>query len=85
VKVVTVRDFRDRATDMLRSQDLLLVTRDGIPAGFFVPWADPDIPDEVRRAVFLRLAERVRADRKTKGVTEKEVLRDFAASRRARR
>ncbi len=85
MKVVTVRDFRDRATDMLRSQDLVLVTRDGIPAGFFVPWAEPDIPDDVRRAVFLRLVERVRAEQKAKGVTEREVLRDFAASRRARR
>ncbi len=70
---------------MLRSKDLLLVTRDGLPAGFFVPWGEADIPDEVRRGVLLQLAKRVRRERAAKSVTEKEVLRDFVASRRARR
>ncbi len=38
MKVVTVREFRDRATEMLRSEDVILITRDGLPARFFLPW-----------------------------------------------
>jgi hypothetical protein len=61
MKVVTVRDFRDRASEMFRSEDVILVTRDGSPAGFFLPWSRPDLPVEVRREVFLRLSEQIGA------------------------
>lgn len=84
MKVVTVRDFRDRATDMFRSDDVILVTRDGTPAGFFLPWDTPELPVEVRREVFLRLSEQTSAQLDSKGVSEREVLDDFAASRRRR-
>jgi len=84
MKVVTLRDFRDHATEMFRSQDVILVTRDGAPAGFFLPWDTPELPVEVRREVFLRLSEQVGAQLDAKGVSESEVLGDFAASRRRR-
>jgi hypothetical protein len=61
MKVVTVRDFCDRASEMFRSDDVILVTRDGAPAGFFLPWDMPELPVEVRRELFLRP---VRADRR---------------------
>jgi hypothetical protein len=35
----------------------------------------------VRREVFLRLTEQIAAQRETRGVTEEEVLSDFAAER----
>jgi hypothetical protein len=82
MKVVTVRDFRDRATEMFRSDDVILVTREGTPAGFFLPWDTPELPVEVRREVFLRLSEQVGEQLTSKGVSEPEVLDDFAASRR---
>ena len=84
MKVVTVRDFRDRASEMFRSEDVILVTRDGVPAGFFLPWDSPEVPVEVRREVFLRLSEQIGAQLDAKGVSEQEVLEDFAASRRRR-
>jgi len=84
MKVVTVRDFRDRATELLRSEELVFITRDGLPAGFFVPWGTPDVPDEVRKAVFSRLAEQIRQEREALGVDEEEVLNDFAAWRHRR-
>ena len=40
--VVSVRDFRDRAGEMFRSEDVILVTRDGAPAGFYLPWDTPE-------------------------------------------
>jgi hypothetical protein len=81
MKVVTVRDFRDHATEMFRSEDVILVTRDGSPAGFFLPWDTPELPVEVRREVFLRLSEQIGGALAAKGVSEQEVLGDFAASR----
>ena len=69
---------------MFRSEDVILVTRDGAPAGFFLPWDTPELPLEVRREVFLRLSEQIGADLQARGVGEQEVLDDFAASRRRR-
>lgn len=84
MKVVTVRDFRDHASEMFRSDDVILVTRDGTPAGFYLPWDTPDLPVEVRREVFLRLSEQIGAQIDAQGANEQEVLDDFAASRRRR-
>ena len=85
MKVVTVRDFRDRATEMFRSEDVILVTRDGKPAGFFIPWDKPDLPVELRRELFLQLGDSIHAEREAAGVTEEEILADFAEWRAARR
>jgi hypothetical protein len=84
MKVVSVRDFRDRASEMFRSDDVILVTRDGAPAGFYLPWDTPELPVEVRREVFLRLSEQIGSHLDAQGATEQEVLDDFAASRRRR-
>jgi hypothetical protein len=84
MEVVTMRDFRDRASEMSRSDDVILVTRDGAPAGFFLPWDTPELPVEVRCEVFLRLSEQIGAQLSAQGVDEREVLEDFAASRRRR-
>ncbi len=84
MKVVTVRDFRDRASEMFRSDDVILVTRDGAPAGFYLPWDTPELPVEVRREVFLRLSEQIGTQLESGGASEQEVLGDFAASRRRR-
>ncbi len=85
MKVATLRDFRDRATAMLRSRDLVLITRDGLPAGFFVPWDQPNLPDDVKRGIYLGLSEKARKEMRAKRVTELRVLADFRAARRARR
>jgi len=84
MKVVSVRDFRDRASEMFRSEDVILVTRDGAPAGFYLPWDTPELPIEVRREVFLQLSEQIGTALDAQGASEQEVLDDFAASRRRR-
>jgi hypothetical protein len=84
MKVVTVRDFRDCACEMFRSDDVILITRDGAPAGFYLPWDTPELPVEVRREVFLRLSEQIGAQLADQGTSENEVLDDFAVSRRRR-
>lgn len=48
MKVVTVRDFRDKASEMFRSDDVILVTRDGAPAGFYLcPGTRPTCPSRL--------------------------------------
>ena len=84
MKVVSVRDFRDRASEMFRSEDVILVTRDGAPAGFYLPWDTPELPIEVRREVLLQLSEQIGTALDAQGASEQEVLDDFAASRRRR-
>jgi hypothetical protein len=69
---------------MFRSRDVILVTRDGAPAGFFLPWDSPELPVEIRREVFDRLSGQIGEQLTGKGVSEREVLKDFAASRRRR-
>jgi hypothetical protein len=69
---------------MFRSDEVILVTRDGSPAGFFLPWGHPDLPIEVRREVFQRLAEQIGTQLEARGVSEQEVREDFAAARRRR-
>lgn len=69
---------------MFRSDDVILVTREGRPAGFFLPWDAPELPEDVRREVFVRLTDQIAAQREARGVSEEEVLRDFVASRRRR-
>ncbi|HUZ89830.1 MAG TPA: hypothetical protein VMU49_08390 [Candidatus Acidoferrales bacterium] len=85
MKVVTLRDFRDRATEMMRSHDVLLVTRDGKPAGFFLPWDRSDIPDDVSRGIYAELSARARDAMDEKGVREEDILADFKAARHSRR
>jgi len=85
MKVVTVRDFRDRATKMFRSRDVVPVTRDGKPAGFFISWDKPNLPVELRRDLFVQLGDSICAEREAAGVTEGETLADFAEWRAARR
>ncbi len=65
-----------------RSRRIILVTREGRPAGFFLPWDATDLPADVRREIFLRLTYQISAQRETRGVTQQEVLHVFAASRR---
>jgi hypothetical protein len=84
MKVVSVRDFRDRASEMFRSDDVILVTREGRPAGFFLPWDAAELPEQVRHEVFLRLTDQIAEQRAARGITEEEVLSDFAAERRRR-
>lgn len=81
MRVVTVRGFRDNASEMFRSEDVILVARDGAPAGFVLPWDAAELPVEVPREVFLCLSEQIGAQLDANGASESEVRGDFAKSR----
>jgi 2'-5' RNA ligase len=86
MRVSTVKEFKDHATEYLRSGEPLLITLRGKIAGFFVPVADPSqLPLDVRNQLLAALAERVREKIRKKGLTEKEISAKFEAFRKARR
>jgi PHD/YefM family antitoxin component YafN of YafNO toxin-antitoxin module len=85
MRISTVREFRDRATGLLRSKDPILVTRRGKLAGVFLPLKDSSLPVDLRRELFAMLSSEIaRQLRKARG-TEREVLSDFATWRKSRR
>lgn len=85
MRISSIREFRDRATTLLRSEDPVLVTRRGRVAGVFVPWCDATLPIDMRRDLFKMLSADIARQLKRKRLTEKDVLRDFAQWRKARR
>jgi hypothetical protein len=85
MRISSVREFRDRATTLLRSTDPILVTRRGRVAGVFLPWHDATLPIDMKRELFSMLTSEIARQLKKKRVTEKEVLKDFATWRKERR
>jgi hypothetical protein len=85
MRISSVREFRDRATTLLRSEDPILVTRRGRVAGVFLPWREANLPVDLRRELFAMLSADIARQLKRKRVSEKEVLQDFADWRKGRR
>ena len=77
MRISTVREFRDRATTLLRSSDPILVTRRGRVAGVFLPWQEAALPLDLKRELFSMLTTEIGRQLKKKRVTEKAVLQDF--------
>ncbi len=85
MRISSVRDFRDRATALFRSDDPILVTRRGKVAGVFLPWREATLPVDFKRELFAMLTADIARRLKKKRVTEKAVLRDFERWRKGRR
>lgn len=85
MKISTIREFRDQATTMLRSDDPILLTRRGRVAGVFLPWREATLPLDLKRELFSMLTSEIALHLKKKRVTEKEVLQDFVRWRKGRR
>ncbi len=85
MKTATVREFRDRATKLLKADEPIIVTRHGKIVGFFLPAAGETLPLEIKKDLFYTLTNEIRATLKAGGVTEEGVLADFEKARRSRR
>jgi hypothetical protein len=85
MRISTVREFRDKATRLLRSKDPILVTRRGRLAGVFFPQLEGSLPIELKRELFFVLTTQVACELKERNLSEKEVLRDFKSWRKNRR
>jgi hypothetical protein len=82
MRISSVREFRDKATALLRSKTPILVTRHGRLAGIFFPRPEMTLPIELKRELYGMLCSDVARQLKRRGISEAEVLRDFEASRR---
>jgi hypothetical protein len=85
MRITTVREFRDKATGLLRSRAPILVTRRGRLAGIFFPRPENSLPVELKRELFEMLSGDVARQLKRRKVSEDNVLEDFEASRKSRR
>jgi hypothetical protein len=85
MRISSVRDFRDRATALFRSDDPILVTRRGKVAGVFLPWREATLPVDFKRELFAMLTADIARRLKKKSVTEKAILREFESWRKGRR
>ena len=81
----TVRDFRDRATQMLKQHEPVMITRHGKVVGFFMPAMGQTLPLEIKRDLFYALTDSLRMAIKKRGLTEEGLLADFKSTRAARR
>ena len=56
MRIATVREFRDRAIEMLRTKEPILVLRRGSVAGIFFPQPGKSIPLEMKREMYSLLS-----------------------------
>jgi len=85
MRISSVREFRDKATGLLRSKTPILVTRHGRLAGIFFPRPELTLPIELKRELYAMLSSDVARQLKQRRISEDAVLRDFEASRRKSR
>lgn len=85
MRVAGIRDFRNRAPELVKGNEIVFVTRHGKLSGILVPLANPEeLPVDLRRELLARLGTAVSQHLKKVGVSEEKVLRDFEAWRRKR-
>ena len=85
MRIRTIREFRDRATTLFRSDDPILVTRRDKVAGVFLPWREQSLPVDFKRELFAMLSAEIAAQIRKKGLTEKAILQDFKSWQKEQR
>lgn len=78
MKSVGIREFRNRATQLIASGETLVVERRGEPVGFFVPVAAKD--RRAGAAALDRLGKTVKNVLAKTGLTEDEFVAEFTAA-----
>jgi hypothetical protein len=84
MRVSTVREFRDKATGLLKSKEPVLITRRGRMAGIFFPSPDGTLPIDLKHQLFEQLSMEIRRRIKSSGSTEEQILADFDSWRKER-
>src|SRR5262245_64800504 len=73
MRISTVREFRDKATGLLRSRTPILVTRRGRLAGIFFPRPEITLPIELKRELYDMLSSDIARQLKRRKVSEDDV------------
>jgi hypothetical protein len=86
MKVATVREFRDKATQYFKDEEPVLVTRHGKVTGLYLPIEHPEnFPFELRKEMLIRFGEYISRSLEKKDVTEEKLLADFTSFKKTRR
>jgi prevent-host-death family protein len=86
MRTTSVRDARSQFSELIHGKEAVIVTSNGKPAAVVYPLSDPEkVPMEVRRELFREFSQKMARELKAHGLTEEDVLRDFAASKKRRR
>jgi len=85
MKTATVREFRDRATSLVKQEEPVIVTRHGKIVGFYLPAFGEARPLEIKRNLFSTLTDEIRASMKRHHHTEDTILANFEKPRKTRR
>ena len=81
MKITTIKEFRDKATKILKSPEPVLITRRGKAAGLYFPLEGDSIPLDLRMNLQLTIADLVKKSLKQKGLSEEDILDDFETFR----
>jgi prevent-host-death family protein len=85
MKTATIREFRSNFAKLIASDESVLVTRHGKPAAVVYPLRDPKkIPIELRRKLYLAMADEIAKQLKTR-VTDEQIEREFNEHKKRRR
>jgi len=85
MRITTVREFRDKATQMFRSKDPILVLRRGEVAGIFFPYPAETLPLEFRRELFIAITDSIGKRLEQAEISKEEILEDFEQFRKGYR
>ncbi|ADG07705.1 hypothetical protein [Kyrpidia tusciae] len=83
MKMVSIKEFRDHATQHLKTSEPIIIMRGSSPAGVFLPWDESMVPTEiVKKAIYENLSRELQKQMERAHVSEQEVLADFEAYRK---
>jgi antitoxin (DNA-binding transcriptional repressor) of toxin-antitoxin stability system len=83
MRVAGVREFRNRAPELVKWDELVCVTRHGKLSPLLVPLNEPrELPVELRRELLTRLGAGTASHLKAHGVSEARALSDVEAWRK---
>lgn len=87
MKIASVREFRDKATQMFRSKEPILVLKRGELAGLYFPYPHKTLPLEFKQELFEEITHSIAERLAQAGLSEEEILEGFQAhqNQKARR
>jgi len=77
---VGIRDLKNRTTQLLHEEKVLLIQRHGRDVGVYVPLGEiENIPLEVRLKLFQQVTDEIARQGRRRGISEQALVRKFEA------
>jgi len=86
MKVASVKEFKDKATQYLKDEEPVIVTRHGKVAGMYLPIEHPEsFPFDLRKELIISLGRTISRSLEEKGISEEKLIEDFKTFKKTRR